>query len=591
MAQFLKFTLASMIGVALALVLLFIIGSGVLSSAISQAADQKPKIDNNSVLHLKFNKEIPEKPTNNPLERLNFENNQFSTRPALKTYLDVLEKAAGDDRIEGIYLDLSGTPVGFAQLQALRRNLQAFRDSGKFVYAYGENLTQKAYYLASVADTVHLHPEGNLLFRGLSTVVSFFKGALEKLDVEVQVFKVGKYKGAVEPYTNEEFSEPNREQISALLNGIYGEYLSTLSKARELPVDTLRAYADGLRVRTAEDALELGMVDQLSFTDQVLDGIRKRIGLGKAEDISMVDFGTYRSAIKQGGLSLQEKDNQVAVIFAEGAIVTGPAQDGSIGSESLSQTIREARRDSAIKAIVLRINSPGGSALASDVIAREVKLAQQEKPVVVSMGNLAASGGYYISAPAGHIMAEPNTITGSIGVFAIFPNFKELMNDKLGITFDRVKTGPYSDFPDPFRPMTQDEQAIFQDFIDDIYQTFLERVAKGRDMTTDQVHELAQGRVYTGEQALQNKLVDEVGGIEEAIRKAASMAGLKEYGVKELPKTKSPIQKLVDFLQKQVATRPLDPVSRRILDETQTLRDLARMQGPTAILPYRIEIE
>ena len=592
MGQFFKFLFASLLGVLIGFFVLFIILSGVVASAVSDARQDAPTLKDNSVLELTFNQPIPEQPTDNPFERLQYLGNEFEGQPALKTYLDYIDKAATDDRIEGIYLRLGNVPAGMSQLMELRQALQDFRDGGKFIYAYGNNFSQKAYLMASVADSVFLNPEGRLLWRGLSSVSYFLRGALDRLEIKPQVFKVGKYKGAVEPFTRKDFSESNRKQITLLLQSVYGHYLDQIGPARNIDTVSLHNYADSLKVRTPEDALQLRLVDHLAHEDEVLDAMRTRLALGQDDPIEQVDFLEFKAANKPSLPLAKEQDKgALAVIFAEGNIVTGKSQDGTIGSESLARTIRKARKDTTVKAIVLRVNSPGGSALASDIIAREIALAKAEKPVIASMGNLAASGGYYISCLADAIVAQPTSITGSIGVFAVFPNIREFMNDKLGITFDRVKTGPYADFPSTTRELTEDEKMIFQQFIDDTYESFLERVAQGRNMSTEQVHALAQGRVYTGAQAMEVKLVDELGGLEAAVQMAADEAELEDFKVRELPKTENPFEQLLKFVQKQAMTRMLDPLTLSLIEESDQMRTMTEIEGAAAIMPYRLEFE
>lgn len=594
MGQFFKFLFASILGVFIALFIFFIVISGMVASAISDAQKQAPSLKQNSVLELTFNQPIPEKPSQNPLENLSYLGDEFEPRPALSTYLDYIEKAAQNDNIQGIYLHLGSIPIGWSQLMEVRQALIDFRDAGKFVYAYGENYSQKAYLLASLADSVYLNPEGTFFFRGLSSTSLFFREALDDLEIEPQVFKVGRYKGAVEPFTRKDFSESNRAQIQELLNSVYRQYLMDLSEQRDIDTAQLRQYADSLLVRTPKKALEFRLVDDLVYEDEVLDAMRRRLALGDDEPVEQVDFARFKAAEKGAIVPATEEKSdkgQIAVVYAEGNIVSGPSNDGTIGSETLAASIRKARRDSTVKAVVLRVNSPGGSALASDVIAREIQLTQEQKPVIASMGNVAASGGYYISCLADAIVADPTTITGSIGVYAVFPNVRQFLDRKLGVTVDRVRTGPYGDFPSPTRPLREDEKAIFQQFIEDTYDSFLERVAEGRGMTTEAVHELAQGRVYTGAQAMDRNLVDQLGGFEDAVALAADRAGLEQYELRTLPKEENPFKQLLNYLENQTMAYVLDPMAMEALERSRKLRALQQMEGVSAMMPFELRIE
>jgi protease-4 len=398
--------------------------------------------------------------------------------------------------------------------------------------------------MASVADSVFMVPTGDMLFNGLASTPMFFKGMLNKLDIDVKLIRVGKYKGAGEPFIRENLSEENRYQIESFLGSLNNQMLADLSASTGKSTDELRAMANELKIRSAADAVALGMVHRLAFRDEVLNLLAAKTEQKDIEKISFVSLEDYVSSLPRD-LNFKEK-NRIAVVYAIGDITSGEGDDQTIGSDRIAAAIRSARLDKEVKAIVLRVNSPGGSALASDIIWREVLLAKGEKPVVVSMGNLAASGGYYIAAAADSIFAAPNTLTGSIGVFGMIPNFESFFKNKTGITFDRVTTGKYADLLNTNRPMTADEEAIVQQMINRIYEDFIKVVADGRGLSTDSVHAMAQGRVYTGAQALEIGLVDKLGDLEDAIACAARMAKLKDYRLKNLPEQKDQLEMLLE---------------------------------------------
>ena len=432
-------------------------------------------------------------------------------------------------------------------MKEIREKIIAFKqESSKPVIAYSESYTQGSYYLATAADAIYLQPKGDLTYHGLQSEYMFYKGLFEKLDIDVQFIRGSnnRFKSFGEVFTEDHMSEANKEQNRALLTGLWAEHRRAVAENRKLEPARLDLIADSLMVRNADSALELGMVDGVKYRDEVLDILRERMGIEADKDLELTELGTYARSFKPDH-STGNSDQKLAVIYAEGGISSGESEDGTIGSTSLSATIREAREDSSIKAIVLRVNSPGGSGLASETIWREVKLANDVKPVVVSMGDVAASGGYYIAAPARKIFAEPTTITGSIGVFGIIPNMQGFFKNKLGITFDGLKTHKYADMPTGTRPLTQHEKDIIQGYIDDFYTGFKERVAEGRNLTVAQVDSIGQGRVWTGEDAKRIGLVDELGGLEAAIAEAANLAGLSDLKRVEMPEQKDLFEQIM----------------------------------------------
>ena len=558
MRQFFKFMFASMIGTFLVGVLLVFIFIGMVAAAISSGLNSTgntANIKDGTVLHLMLDKEIVDRGEKDPFE-IDLGPFQAEARIGLNTLLNSLENAKTDDHIEGVFLDLTSLQTGFATIKEIREKVLEFKEaSGKPVIAYSEMYSQGAYYLATAADAIYLQPKGELTFMGLRSEYMFFDGLFKKLDIDIQFIRGtnNKFKSFGEMYTQDHMSEANKEQNRALLSGIWNEYLTAISDSRKLDKARLNVIADSLEVRNADDALALGMIDGIKFRDEVLDILKDKMALDKEKAIEFVQLRKYAKtftpsfSLKNDGSS----NGKLAVIYAEGGISSGESSEGTIGSTSLAETIREAREDTTIKAIVFRVNSPGGSGLASDVIWREVELATKVKPVIVSMGDVAASGGYYISAPATRIFAEPNTITGSIGVFGIIPNMQGFFNNKTGITFDGTKTHKFADMMTITRPLTEEEKGIIQGYVDDFYTTFKERVAEGRKMTVDQVDSIGQGRVWTGIDAKERGLVDELGGLEDAIKAAADIAGLTNYSTVELPVQKDLFEQLLEDLSGQ----------------------------------------
>ncbi|MBA4303802.1 MAG: signal peptide peptidase SppA [Sphingobacteriaceae bacterium] len=546
MRQFLKFTLASMLGFIFAGLLLFALIAAVIAGLASSGKKQVA-VAENSVLHLDFGAPIVDRSSEDPFANFNFMSFEGgNTAVSVSDYVDALAKAAEDDKIKGIFLDLAGVEADQTIRMRIRRALVDFKESGKFIYAYSEGYSQADYLLASVADSIFMVPVGEMMFNGLSSSPTFFKGMLDKLEIDVKLIRVGKYKSAGEPFIRQNLSDDNRYQISSYLNSMYDQMLAAYADGRKIPVDSLHAMASEFRIRNAKDAVTHGLVDRLAYRDEVLELLAKETKAKTIEKIELVGIQDYITALPQ--TKQTETKDRIAVIYAIGEIQGGEGDDQTIGSDRIAAAIRKARFDDKVKAIVLRVNSPGGSALASDVIWRETELAKKAKPFVVSMGSLAASGGYYIAAGADSIFAAPNTITGSIGVFGLIPTFDKFMKSKIGITFDRVVTGPYADALNGLRPMTADEEQIIQGMVNRIYEEFVQVVAKGRSLPVDSIHAMAQGRVYTGEQALKLGLVDRMGDLDDAIACAARMAKLENYKLRELPDQENPIEKALEDL-------------------------------------------
>ena len=534
-----------MLGFILALVVVILLFAAIIAG-IASNSEKEISVKANSILHLDFSQAIVDRASNNPFEKIDLMTFQSNSKQSVGDYLKAIRAAADDNNIKGIFLDLSTIQTDGVLRSSIREALITFKESGKFIYAFAEGYTQGTYLMASVADSIFMVPTGDMLFNGLASTPIFFKGMLDKLDIDVKLIRVGKYKGAGEPFIREKLSEENRYQIASFLGSLNDQMLTDLSTSTGKSSEELRALANELQIRSAADAVAKGLVHRLAFRDEVLTLLAKETEEKDIEKIPFVTLKDYVSSLPRE-LNFKEK-NRIAVIYAIGDINSGEGDDLTIGSDRIAAAIRSARLNKDVKAIVLRVNSPGGSALASDIIWREVLLAKGEKPVVVSMGNLAASGGYYIAAAADSIFAAPNTLTGSIGVFGIIPNFESFFENKIGITFDRVTTGPYADLLNTNRPMTADEEAIVQQMVNRIYEDFVKVVADGRGLSTDSVHALAQGRVYTGEQALEIGLVDKLGDLDDAIACAARMAKLKSYRLKNLPEQKDQLQMILESL-------------------------------------------
>jgi protease-4 len=484
-------------------------------------------------------------------------------------------------------LNVSGTGTGFATMKTIREALLDFKTSDKFIIAYSDVISQKGYYINSVADEVYLHPQGSLDFRGLASSVMFFKEGLDKLGIDMQVLKVGTYKSAVEPFIMNSMSEANKEQVSSYLNSIYNTFLTDISSTKKISQDSLKSIANGYLIREPEDAKKYGFVTDLLYKDQVIAKIKEKIGVDEKKDISSVSLIDYKNKANAG----EAGGDRVAVLYAYGEIVDGEGMEGQIGGDKLSRELRDLRKDDKVKAIVLRVNSPGGSALASESIWREVDLAKKVKPVVVSMGDYAASGGYYISAAADSIFADPATLTGSIGVFGLIPSFQKLFNEKLGIHFEAVKTAKFADMDvDMDRPLSEEEKGIIQGGVNKIYQVFLKRVADGRKIDVAQVDSIGQGRVWTGEQAVKLKLVDRIGTLDQAIAAAAKKANLENYRISEYPRAKDPFESIWSTSKDKIKLWLLEDELGDYAKYLSELKRISQQSGIQARIPYLVEI-
>lgn len=587
MKQFFKFMFASMLGVFLAIILFTFLGILIIGGiATSLKSDTEVSVKDHSVLEIKLDEEITERGKADPFH---FEFGSFSAEQplGLNDILKNIDKAAKDEHIKGIFLNLSIPQTGIASLEEIRNALIKFKKSGKFMIAYSEFYTQGAYYLASVADKIYLHPQGDLDFRGLKAELMFFKGTLEKLEVEPQIIRHGKFKSAVEPFMLDKMSDANREQTRAFVGSIWKTYLEDVSRSRKIPASTLDSLANTYAIQTPEDAVQHRMVDKLAYYDDVLNELKKSSGLKQKDKERFVELKKYTKA---SSTSSKFSKNKIAVIYAVGAIGSGEGDDETIGSDRIAGAIREARNDSSVKAIVMRINSPGGSALASDVIWREVVLARKAKPFVVSMGDVAASGGYYIACAADTIVAQPNTITGSIGVFGVLMNMQKMFRNKLGITFDTVKTARYADLASATRPMTAEEIAFIQKRIERIYDTFTGLVADGRGLNKAYVDSIGQGRVWSGTDAKRIGLVDVLAGIDSAIAIAAKMAKVDEYRTVALPKQKPLFEKLMEDFSAEASASAIRKELGISYDYYKQVKSAMTMQGIQTRMPFQIRI-
>ena len=505
----------------------------ILVLAIASKGKKTYVVKDSSVLKITLDEPISEKPVENPYENFGFLSSHLNFPLSIKTIVDEIKYAKKDSKIKGIYMELGLMPQSLAKLEELRLALIDFKKSGKFVYSYSELYNQRNYYIASVSDSIFINNVGSFAFAGFHSEQMFLKGLFDKLDIQPKLIRAGKYKSAGETFTRTGMSDPNREQVMSFINSCYEDYLQKISESRKVDIKELREIANNLSIRFPNDAVKYKLVDRLAYKDEVLSSIKRRIKMDENSNVSFISLNNYRKSVKD---EEPDVDNKIALIYAVGEISGGDGSDESIGSEKLSAAIRRARMDDNVKAIVLRINSPGGSALASDVIWREVVLAKKKKTLIVSMGDMAASGGYYIAAPADYIMAEPNTVTGSIGVFALLPNLKKFWEKDLGITWDRVQTGKYADLGNPNRDMLPEEEQIIQTYIDTTYSDFKRRVAQGRHLAITTVDSLAQGRIYSGVQAKKLGLVDELGNLDDAIAYAAKKAKIGKYRLQILPR-------------------------------------------------------
>jgi len=576
--------LATIVGIIVVNLIFFFVFLIIVAS-FSGGKDEV-KIESSSILHLKFDYEIPERTSDNPLQNFDFSTLKTTQNLGLNDILKNIKKAKEDSNIKGIYLNMPNLNAGIATIEEIRNALINFRKSGKFIIAYNEFYTQGSYYLATSANKIYLNPQGIVEFKGLHSEIMFFKGMLEKLGIEPEVIRHGKFKSAVESFILDKMSPENREQTLTYVGSIWNFLLQGISEQRHISVDSLNFYADSMLVRNAEACLKLKFVDGLKYYDEIIDELKTASGINVKKDLKIVELGEYK---KVRGLHKSGKKEKVAVIYANGQINSGKGDDENIGSDDLASTIREARTDSTIKAVVLRVNSPGGSALASDVIWREVELTKKVKPVIVSMGNVAASGGYYISCPANVIVADHSTITGSIGVFGLLWNSQKFFNDKLGITIDGVQTNANSSIGSVFRKINPNERAVIQEGVEQIYDVFLVHVADGRKMEKANVDSIGQGRVWSGVNAKEIGLIDEFGGLEDAIEIAKKKAKITtDIRIIEMPEKLPFFEQLIKEMKDNASVSAMQKELGPAYRYYKTFKNLTGLSGIQARMTYDV---
>lgn len=585
--NFFKAFMASCLGSLVAFVILLVLMFFFITALVSGLSndDDVTKVKDNSVLHLKLDVPITENDTEDPLEGLPIPGAVSSI--GLLPFKQALAHAKTDSKIEGIYLDLSVFTSGYGVAREIREALLDFKSSGKWIVAYSEFYTESAYYVVSVADKVFLNPEGEIEFNGLSAEVSFFKKLFDKLEIKPQIFRVGDFKSAVEPFFLDHMSNENRLQLNELISDIHTNMINDIAQSRDMDVARLREISNKMLVTNSKSAQAQGLIDSLVYYDQVQAEVRNRLGLEKDAAINFIKYGKYKKSFS----TYSSSKNEIAVIVADGDILPGKATQGTIGSDTFAEELRKARTNDRVKAIVVRINSPGGSALASDVMWREIKLATEVKPVIASMSDYAASGGYYLAMACDTIVAQPTTITGSIGVFSVLFDFSSFLDNKIGITFDEVKTGEVGGLT-VTRPLTATEKAIWQKRTEEIYDSFTTKAADGRDMPVEDLLKVASGRVWTGTQARDRGLVDVLGNFEDALTIAATKAGvMDDYKVRYYPVQKTFLQEWLSEMEENSETKAL---KRELGEHYKTYEELKKLkgyQGSQARMPFELTIQ
>lgn len=590
MKDFLKIMLASALGFLIAQILIFFIAMimffGAASSFMGSMTSEKFILQENSVLNLRLNGPIVDRtPEDDPFTSLI--GSEYQTTMGLNDIVSAIRKAKNEDKIKGIYLDSRMLSASMATLQEIRSELESFKESGKFVVSYADTYTQGGYYLSTTADKVVLNPQGMLDMHGLASTPIFFKDALDKLGIEMQIFKVGTYKSAVEPFTQNEMSAANREQVNSYLNDAWSFLRKDFAEARSLTTEEVDSLANTLTLMQKPDfLLSANLVDTLLYETEVKDYLRSLLDIDEGKKIPSATVKDMKSVKTK---SIEKTNNTIAILYAQGNIVSGNGSS-NIQDKYFVSEIEKLRKDKDIKAVVFRVNSGGGSAYASEQIWKAIEDLKAEKPVVVSMGDMAASGGYYISCNADRIVAQPTTITGSIGIFGMFPNL-EGTTDKIGVHTEVVKTNEYADFGNLTRPLNESEQQIMQNYVENGYDLFLTRCAEGRGIPKDTLAQYAEGRVWTGNQALEIGLVDELGGIERAIEIAAEMSNLgKSYVVFEYPKLRSPFEELLDPAKEELAAKTIKEYLGESYELFMLLKDIKEQDYIQARIPFDLNI-
>lgn len=585
MRQFFKFFFASFLGIAVFTLLAGFIFFMIIASISSS---DKPSVGTKAVLYLDISKPIMEQSIDNPLA--DFGSGDQYDLPGLFDMVRLLKHAANDSSVKGLYIKSNYNSNGLATSEELRKALVEFRKGGKFIYAYGDVISQGSYRVITAADKIYCNPKGGVDWKGLSMQYLFFKKALDKLEIEPEIFYAGKFKSATEPFRADRMSEANRLQSQVFLNDVYSQFLVQVADNRKTDTAALHRCANELLLQTANDAVIYKLVDAVKYDDEVKDELKQRLGLSKSGKINFVEMAKYAESVNY---KTGKGDNKIALFYAQGDIVDGKGEEGEIGGDTYRGLFRKARLDDDIKAIVVRVNSGGGSAMASENMWRELELARKDKPVIVSFGDYAASGGYYMSCMADSIFCQPTTLTGSIGVFSMMFNTQKLFNNKLGITFDGVKTGTYADMMNFNRPLSNMEKKYLQTDVDSIYAVFLSRVSNGRKMGVPDVDSIAQGRIWTGTTGLQLKLVDRIGGLQDAIDCAARMSKINEYRIKEYPEPKNWFEKLFGGSKKTMRSTAIkEEVGEDGFKLLQSVKKIKKLVGGTqARMPFEITIE
>ena len=586
MKSFFKTFFASFLGSAVLLLVVVIFIFGSLIASIAKSSETNVTLKPKTVLYMNLNYDIPERTNSNSLAM--YFNTSKIDMAGMNDILNNIDAAATDANIEGIFLDLSIVGTSSANIEEIRNRLISFKESGKFVVSYAETYSQSAYYLASVSDKIYMLPDGVLDIHGIATQRTFYKHLLEKLDIEMQIIRPAnnRFKSAVEPYFLDEMSDANREQTSVYLNSMWNKICSDISASRNIEIETINKMADELTLMfDTQAAVDYGFIDELIYKDQLLAKLHELTNTADNKKVNIIKNTQYAKVRPE----LMKGEDNIAIVYASGQIFDGEGDDTKIGSTTLSAAIRKARTDKKVKAIVMRVNSPGGSAVASEVIRREVELAAKEKPVIVSMGSYAASGGYWISSTADYIFADPNTLTGSIGVFGTIPNLEGFLNDKVGLTFDEVKTNENSDFGSLYKPLTPYQMAMMQKHVTDTYDEFITLVAETRGLRKTFVDSIGQGRVWSGTDAIEIGLVDELGGIDKAIAYAADKACLTSYSIKEFPKQEDPLQNLFktetqEYYTKAVMKKNLGSSYKYL----EAIENISKTEGVQALMPFVI---
>ncbi len=581
-ASLLAFFVYSIITVVLGVVLITVV-------VISLSSKGALEIKSGTILHITLSETISDRVSDDILDRFSLSTLSSTKTLGLNDILASLATAKTDDNIKGIYLDLGLVDTGFSTLDDIRSALLDFKESGKFIYCHADSFTQKAYFVSTASDSINLTPAGDLDLKGLSVQVFYYKNALAKLGLEPQIIRHGKFKSAVEPYILDEMSEENRTQLNSYVSAVWNDSVAKIGKARNIAPSKLNAWADSLSVTTAEKALDYKLIDGLKYSDEVYSDLASLTSSASVNDLKFIELPQY-IAHANTSIAAKVSENEIAVIYALGAMEMGSGSATTIGSAGLGEAIRTARDNDKVKAIVLRVNSPGGDALAAEIILREVKRAHEKKPVIVSMGEYAASGGYYIACAADKIIAGNDTLTGSIGVFGMYFSAEKLLGDKLGVTVNAVNTNRNSDIGTITRPMSAEEQKYKQAQIEDIYRKFVAHVAEGRNMSADKVDSIGQGRIWSGADALKIGLVDEIGGLDYAIKKAAEIAEITDYRIVNLPVPKNAFEQFTDNFSSSVRNKIAAETAGTEYVYYEKLKELLEIRGIQARMPYLLEI-